>query len=50
VADELSTLVIPDEWFLRSSFFRQLEQRRGPHLVDFFAPNANNQRERFYLL
>jgi len=34
----------------KETIFRQLEQRRGPHLMDLFASNMNNQCERFYTL
>jgi hypothetical protein len=50
LADELSKFVIPEDWMLGRSFFRHLEQRSGPHLVDLFTPNANNPCERFYSL
>ncbi len=50
LADELSKLIVPDDWMLRRELYQQLEDRWGPHLVDLFASNANNQRERFYSL
>ena len=50
LADDLSKLIIPDDWMLQRTLFQQLEQRWGRHLVDLFASNANNQCERFYSL
>ena len=43
LADELSKLIIPDDWMLQRALFQQLEQRWGRHLADLFVPNANNQ-------
>ncbi len=43
MADDLFKLTIPDDWMLRRTLFKQLEQRRGRHMVDLFAStNANN--------
>ncbi len=50
LADELSKLIILDDWMLRRELFRQLEERCGPYVTDLFASNANNQCERFYSL
>ena len=50
LADELSKLVIPDDYMLDRPFFSRLEERRGKHSVDLFASNANNQCGRFYSL
>jgi hypothetical protein len=50
LADELSKLIIPDDWMLARSFFRWLEDRWGIHAVDLFASDANNQCGRFYSL
>ncbi len=50
LADELSKLIIPDDWMLQRELFQQLEQRWGPHLADLFASNANNQCAVFYSL
>jgi hypothetical protein len=48
--DELSKLIIPDDWMLAMSFFRWLEERWGTHAVDLFASDANNPCGRFYSL
>ncbi len=50
LADELSKLIIPDDWMLRRELFRQLEEPWGPHAEDLFASNPNNKCERFYSL
>jgi hypothetical protein len=50
LADELSKLIVPDDWMLRRELYQQLEERWGPHLVDLFASGGNNQCERFYSL
>ena len=42
LADELSKLIIPDDWMIRREVFGQLEQRWGRHAADLFASNANN--------
>jgi hypothetical protein len=50
LADELSKLIIPYDWMLRRELYQKLEERWGPHLVDLFTSNANNQCERYYSL
>ncbi len=50
LVDEMSKLIIPDDWMLQRALFQQLEQRWGRHLADLFASSANNQCERFYSL
>ncbi len=42
LVDELSKLFIPDDSMLSLAFFRKLEDRVGPHIVDLFASGANN--------
>jgi hypothetical protein len=49
-ADELSKLLIPDDWMLAPKFFNLLEARWGPHTVDLFASSDNAQCEKFYSL
>ena len=49
-ADELSKLLIPDDWMLAPKFFTWLDSKWGPHLVDLFASSDNNQCGRFYSL
>jgi hypothetical protein len=39
--DELSKLLIPDDWKLAPKFFNLLEARWGPHSVDLFASSDN---------
>jgi hypothetical protein len=43
LADELTKLIIIDEWMLQRELFHQLEQRRGRHIEDLFASNANSK-------
>ena len=43
LADEMSKLIIPYDSMLQRELFQQLEQRRGRHLADLVASNANNQ-------
>ena len=50
LADELSKLIIPDDWMLARSFFRWLEEPWGTRAVDLFASDANNPCGRFYSL
>jgi len=50
LADELSKLLIPDDWRLASTFFNLLEDRWGPHAVDLFASSDNAQCKKFYFL
>ena len=49
-ADELSKLLIPDDWRLAPKFFKLLEARWGPHSVDLFASSDNTQCEKLYSL
>jgi hypothetical protein len=42
LADELSKLLIPEDYILSRTFFLQLEDRWRCHSVDLFASNANN--------
>ena len=50
MVDELSKLLIPSDWMVGQTNFRQLEERWGSHTVDLFASGENNQCERFYSL
>ena len=43
LADELSKLIIPDDWMLARSLFRWLEERWRAYAVGLFASDANNQ-------
>ncbi len=37
LADELSKLLNPDDFSLNRKYFRQLEDRFGPHSIDLFS-------------
>jgi hypothetical protein len=50
LADELSKLLIPEDFSLGKKTFSQLEGRWGVHSIDLFASNANNLCGRFYSL
>jgi hypothetical protein len=50
LADELSKLLISDEFSLSRTYFRQLEDRFEPHSIDLFSSNENNLCDRFYSL
>jgi hypothetical protein len=51
LADELSKLLIPEDFSLSKTTFLQLEGSRwGVHSIDLFASNANNLCGRFYSL
>ena len=43
LADELSKLLVPDDFMLRCEVFQQLEERFDPHTVDIFASGSNNK-------
>ena len=47
IADELSRIVDYDDWQLDPSIFVQIDSFWGPHSVDRFASDTNNQLERF---
>ncbi len=40
-ADEISKMLIPEDWMLSRSWFQSLDYKWGPHTVDLFASNAN---------
>ncbi len=48
LVDELSKLLIPDDFSLSRKYFRQLEDRFGPHSIDLFSSNEKNLCDRFY--
>jgi hypothetical protein len=48
--DEISKSLIPEDWMLSRSWFHYLDYNWGPHTVDLFVSNANNQRARFFSL
>ncbi len=50
LANELSKQLIPDDFSLSRKYFRQLEDRVGPHSIDLFSSNENNLCDRFYSL
>ena len=47
LADELATLLIPDDSMLSHEFFRKLKERFGTKTVDLFASGINTWCERF---
>ena len=49
-ADDISKMLIPEDWMLSRRFFNLLEEQWGPHTVDLFASGANNLCARFYAL
>jgi len=49
-ADEISKMLIPEDWMLSRIWFQYLDYRWGPHTADLFASNANNQCARFFSL
>ncbi len=48
--DDISKMLIPEDWMLSRRFFDLLEERWGPHTVDFFASGANNLCAKLYAL
>ena len=50
LADEISKLLIPDDWMLNREYFQVLDNRWGPHTCDLFASLANHQCAKFYSL
>ena len=50
LADELSKLLIPDDFMIGRTHFRRLELRFGPHTIDLFASGDNNLCDRLYSL
>jgi hypothetical protein len=49
-ADEVSKLLIPDDWSICRSYFNWLDARWGPHSVDLFSSSSNNLCDKFYSL
>ena len=50
LTDELSKMLIPDDYNLSRKYFCQLDDRFGPHSIDLFSSNANNLCDSFYSL
>jgi hypothetical protein len=46
-ADNLSRVTDNSDWLLAPRVFRHLSKLWGPHFVDRFASNANNQLPRY---
>jgi hypothetical protein len=46
-ADELSKILIPDDWKLAPKLFNLLEARWCPHSLDLFASSDDAQCEKF---
>jgi len=49
-ADDISKMLIPEDWMLSQSYFSILDARWGPHSMDLFASNDINQSARFFSL
>ena len=49
-ADEISKLLIPDDWMLNPRYFEWLDARWGPHTCDLFASSRNALCRRFFSL
>ena len=49
-ADDISKMLIPEDYMLSRSVFGMLDRRWGPHTVDLFASNANNMCAKFFSL
>ena len=49
-ADEVSKLLIPEDFSLIRRYFGQLEDPFGPHSINLFSSNENNRCDRFYSL
>jgi len=47
-ADEISKMLIPDDWSICTSYFNWLDDKWGPHSIDLFSSNENNLCERFF--
>ncbi len=50
LTDELSKMLIPDDFTISRTHFEMLERRFGAHSIDLSASSANNLRNRFYSL
>jgi putative effector of murein hydrolase LrgA (UPF0299 family) len=50
LADEISNMLIPDDWSICRSYFNWLDIRWGPHTIDLFSSNENNLCEICYSL
>jgi hypothetical protein len=48
LVDELSKLLIPDDYMSSWPMFRTVEDRWRRHIVDLFASGVNSQCKRFY--
>ena len=48
LADELSKLIIPDDFSFSRKNFRQMEDRFAPHPIDMFSSNENKLCDRLY--
>ena len=47
-ADEISKLLIPDDWSISRRFIAMLDARWGPHSCDLFSSTENNLCVMFY--
>ena len=48
-ADEISKMLIPDDWSICTSHFNWLDDTWGPHSIELFSYNENNLSEIFTL-
>ena len=48
--DEISKMLIPDDWSISRSFFNWLDFKWGTHTIDLFSSNENNLCSKFYSL
>ena len=49
-ADDISKMLIPEDYMLSRGFFGLLDPKWGPHTVGLFASNANNLCAKFFSL
>ena len=49
-ADDISKILIPEDFMLSIEFFLLMDGRWSPHTVDPYSSNANNKCVKFYVL
>ena len=49
-ADDISKMLIPEDYMLSRGLFGMLDRRWGPHTADLFASTANNMCTKFFSL
>ena len=50
LADDISKLLVPNDYSISSHYFAKLDVKWGPHTCDTFSSNENNQCQKFYSL